>query len=70
MLKPKDALQRPTSPPAIARTRAYSAYGLPVIHGSETGTVAVGLVSLMPPSCRSSDERLSAKFSLVASWNS
>jgi hypothetical protein len=67
MLKPYIALQLPTLPlAAIARTRAYREYGLPVIHGSVTGTLAAG-------DCRDvSSQRIAlpAKVGLVASTNS
>src|SRR4029079_4315590 len=45
MSKPYDAVHGPTAPfAAIARTRAYSEWGLPVIHGRASGTVPTGVV--------------------------
>jgi hypothetical protein len=47
MLKPYDELHVPIAPfGPIARTRAYREYGSPEIHGSVTGTLAAGLVSV------------------------
>ena len=67
MLKPYSSLQPPTAPfAATARTRAYREYGLPVIHGSVTGTAAAGPVS----DWSSHTMALPANVGLVARTNS
>jgi len=53
-------------PPVTARTRAYAAYGAPVIQGRVSGTATAGLLSellaqkIVP----------SWKVGVLASWNS
>ena len=44
-LSPKEALHGLTPVRVIARTRAYTAYGLPVIQGRATGTETAGVFS-------------------------
>jgi hypothetical protein len=66
MLNPYAGLQGDVPPCVTARTRAYAAYGAPVIHGSVSGMATAGLLSdelaqkIVP----------SWKFGVFASWNS
>ncbi|HXM77573.1 MAG TPA: hypothetical protein VN971_12395, partial [Thermoanaerobaculia bacterium] len=66
MLNPYDALQGPCWPfGEMPRTRAYNAYGFPVIQGREIGIVAAGLFSVTLEFVLDQTMALSEKFSLV-----
>src|SRR5581483_690369 len=70
MLNPNGALHRVVPRTVLARTRTYSAYGSPVIHGRAIGTVTAGTLS--GPGREVVDQTIvrSSKVLLVASWNS